>query len=95
MHVAYKALHAAIKPAAVELLFGQVDESVMQSFFRSCMEQARTGVGARHSSLHGEVCFFVFSLANWIHRRLVLMSYRLHGQQLVCLVLVSGHEAGV
>jgi hypothetical protein len=63
VHAAYKTLHAAMNAAAVELLFGQVEESVMQSFFRSCMEQARTGVGARHSSLHGEVCPFLFSWA--------------------------------
>jgi hypothetical protein len=55
VHTAYKQLQSALDPSALGCLFEQ-DAQVMESFLNSCAQQARSGIGARHSSLHEEVC---------------------------------------
>ena len=54
-HEAYKSLHAAMDTSALAYLFAHVEVAVMESFFSACAQQARSGVLARHSTLHDEV----------------------------------------
>lgn len=55
VYAAYKDLQKALEPSALPHLFAHVESGVMESFLNSCAQQARSGVGARHASLHQDV----------------------------------------
>ena len=53
---AFRQVNTAVEPGALPQLFVQQDVHLLDSFLEAAAEQARTGAGAMHATLHDEVC---------------------------------------